>query len=281
MTLPPIDPRELLQESNLHARKRLGQNFLCNQQVLQKIVHIAGVTSTDEVLEIGAGLGSLTRELAVQARGVTAVEIDTRLLPTLRKVMKPFANAIIIQGDILKLDPGSLVGSNGYLVVANIPYYITSAVIRHLLEAPAKPARVVLTVQKEVAERICAIPGEMNLLALGVQVYGNPEIKLSIPAAAFYPTPEVDSAVLRIELLPDPAIPNSRLGEFFVLAKAGFSQKRKTLRNSISGGMKLPTSRTEDLLKQAGIDPQRRAETLSITEWGTLTEIYCRDFKQS
>jgi 16S rRNA (adenine1518-N6/adenine1519-N6)-dimethyltransferase len=269
MTLPPIDPRELLHESNLHARKRLGQNFLCNQQVLQKIVHIAGVTSTDEVLEIGAGLGSLTRELAVQARGVTAVEIDTRLLPTLRKVMKPFSNAVIIQGDILKLDPGSL------------PYYITSAVIRHLLEAPAKPARVVLTVQKEVAERICAFPGEMNLLALGVQVYGNPEIKLSIPAAAFYPTPEVDSAVLRIELLPDPAIPISRLGEFFVLAKAGFSQKRKTLRNSISGGMKLPTSRTEDLLKQAGIDPQRRAETLSITEWGTLTEIYCRDFKQS
>jgi 16S rRNA (adenine1518-N6/adenine1519-N6)-dimethyltransferase len=281
MTLPPIDPRELLHENNLHARKRLGQNFLCDQEILREIVRIAGVTTADEVLEIGAGLGSLTRELAVCAGRVAAVEIDSRLLQILRKVMKPFANAEIIEGDILKLDPSVLVGSQGYQVVANIPYYITSAVIRHLLEARIKPARVVLTVQKEVAERICAEPGEMNLLALGVQVYGKPEIKLSIPAAAFYPAPEVDSAVLRIELFSEPAVPISRLGEFFVLAKAGFSQKRKTLRNSISGGMKLPTSKAESLLKQAGIDPQRRAETLSIPEWAVLTEIYFREISSS
>ena len=279
MILPPIDPRELLRENDLHAKKRLGQNFLCDQDVLREIVRIAGVSDKDEVLEIGAGLGSLTRELAVQARCVAAVEIDTRLLPILRKVMKPFTNVEIIQGDILKLDTGTLVSSQGYLVVANIPYYITSAVIRHLLEAPVKPASLVLTVQKEVAERICAEPGGMNLLALGVQVYGKPEVKFHIPAAAFHPVPEVDSAVLRIELFPDPAVPISRLGEFFVLAKAGFSQKRKTLRNSLSGGMKMPTSLVERLLKEAEIDPQRRAETITIPEWARLTEIYCSNFK--
>jgi 16S rRNA (adenine1518-N6/adenine1519-N6)-dimethyltransferase len=279
MTLPPIDPQELLRENDLHAKKRLGQNFLCDQNVLREIVRIAGVSEKDEVLEIGAGLGSLTRELAVCARCVAAVEIDTRLLHILRKVMKPFKNAAIIEGDILKLDPGELVSSQGYLVVANIPYYITSAVIRRLLEAKMKPARVVLTVQKEVAERICAKPGEMNLLALGVQVYGKPEAKLGIPAMAFYPVPEVDSAVLRIELFSEPAVPHSRMGEFFVLAKAGFSQKRKTLRNSLSGGMKLPASRVEDLLEKAGIDPQRRAETLSIPEWAGLTNIYCNEIK--
>ena len=281
MTLPPIDPRELLRENDLHAKKRLGQNFLCDQNVLREIVRIAGVSEKDEVLEIGAGLGSLTRELAVCARHVAAVEIDTRLLHILRKVMKPFSNAAIIEGDILKLDPGDLVRSQGYLVVANIPYYITSAVIRHLLEAKMKPARVVLTVQKEVAERICAEPGEMNLLALGVQVYGKPEVRLGIPAAAFYPVPEVDSAVLRIELFSEPAVPHSRMGEFFVLAKAGFSQKRKTLRNSLSGGMKLPASRVEGLLEKAGIDPQRRAETLSIPEWARLTNIYCNELKSA
>ncbi len=279
MTLPAIDPRELLRENDLHAKKRLGQNFLCDQNVLREIVRIAGVSEKDEVLEIGAGMGSLTRELAVFASRVAAVEIDTRLLHILRKVMKPFANAAIIEGDILKLDPGELVISQGYLVVANIPYYITSAVIRHLLEAKMKPARVVLTVQKEVAERICAKPGEMNLLALGVQVYGKPEVKLDIPATAFFPVPEVDSAVLSIELFSEPAVPHFRMGEFFVLAKAGFSQKRKTLRNSLSGGMKLPAARVEELLKKAGIDPQRRAETLSIPEWAGLTNLYCDDLK--
>jgi len=281
MSLPPINTRELLDDAGIHAKKRLGQNFLTDQTILREIVRIAGVTSEDEVLEIGAGLGSLTRELAVCAKRVAAVEIDSRLVHILKKVMKPFANAVIIEGDILKLDPESLVSSPGYLVVANIPYYITSAVIRHLLEAREKPARMVLTVQKEVAERICAKPGEMNLLALSVQVYGKPGIEEDIPAAAFYPVPEVDSAVLRIELFLSPAIPSALLGVFFLLAKAGFSQKRKTLRNSLSGGLRLPPSQVEAMLKSAGIDPQRRAETLSIDEWARLTEIYFQDFKGS
>jgi 16S rRNA (adenine1518-N6/adenine1519-N6)-dimethyltransferase len=281
MNLPPIDTRELLDDAGIHVKKRLGQNFLTDQTILREIVRIAGVTPEDEVLEIGAGLGSLTRELAVCAKRVAAVEIDSRLIHILKKVMKPFTNAEIFEGDILKLDPSAMVSSQGYLVVANIPYYITSAVIRHLLEAREKPARMVLTVQKEVAERICAEPGEMNLLALSVQVYGKPGIEQDIPAAAFYPVPEVDSAVLRIELFPSPAIPSALLGVFFLLAKAGFSQKRKTLRNSLSGGLRLPTSQVEAMLKTAEIDPQRRAETLSIEEWARLTGIYYQNFKSS
>jgi 16S rRNA (adenine1518-N6/adenine1519-N6)-dimethyltransferase len=157
-------------------------------------------------------------------------------------------------------------------VVANIPYYITSAVIRHLLESPLKPGRLVLTVQREVAGRITAGPGEMSLLALSVQVYGKPEIVARIPAGAFYPPPKVDSAVVRVDLYPDPLLPDPLLPIFFRLAKAGFSQKRKTLRNALSAGLALPPIEVEALLRSAGVDPMRRAETLSISEWSELAE---------
>jgi 16S rRNA (adenine1518-N6/adenine1519-N6)-dimethyltransferase len=154
--------------------------------------------------------------------------------------------------------------------VANIPYYITSVVIRHLLEADQPPSRVVLTVQKEVAQRICAGAGKMSLLALSVQVYGKPVMGTSIPAEAFYPKPKVDSALLCIELFTQPVIPADRLERFFNLIKAGFSQKRKTLRNALSGGLRIAASESEGLLSAAGINPQRRAETLSLEEWGEL-----------
>jgi 16S rRNA (adenine1518-N6/adenine1519-N6)-dimethyltransferase len=160
----------------------------------------------------------------------------------------------------------------GYVVVANIPYYITSVVLRHLLEAKQPPGRVVLTLQKEVAERICAGAGKMSLLALSVQVYGRPGIGTTIPAAAFYPSPKVDSAVLCIEIYPQPVLPVDRLEPFFALIKAGFSQKRKTLRNALSGGLRIAVFESERLLCAAGIDPQRRAETLSLEEWGNLVK---------
>ena len=166
------------------------------------------------------------------------------------------------------LNPG------GYLVVANIPYYITSAVIRHLLESKHAPRRVVLTIQKEVAQRICAQPGDLSLLALSVQVYGRPHITAHIPADAFYPPPKVDSAVLRVDLYPTPAIPPPLLEAFFHLSKAGFSQKRKTLRNALSGGLGWSTAKAGELLQTAGIDPFRRAESLSLDEWHTLTQAY-------
>jgi 16S rRNA (adenine1518-N6/adenine1519-N6)-dimethyltransferase len=159
-----------------------------------------------------------------------------------------------------------------YLVVANIPYYITSAVLRHLLESGGHPRRLVLTVQREVAERICARPGKMSLLSLSVQVYGAPNIVAYIPAEAFIPAPKVDSAVLRVEILPKPLIPIHLLDIFFTLIKAGFSQKRKTLRNSLSGGLGIEHTGAEKILVAAGIDPMRRAETLSMEEWGRLCD---------
>jgi 16S rRNA (adenine1518-N6/adenine1519-N6)-dimethyltransferase len=188
--------------------------------------------------------------------------------------MSPYKNVRVVQGDILKIDPSTLMEGQGYLVVANIPYYITSAVIRHLLEAGQRPRRVVLTVQKEVAERICALEGKMNLLALSVQVYGNPVIETVIPAAAFYPPPKVDSAVLCVDIYPQPLIPASGLEVFFQLIKAGFSQKRKTLRNALSGGLRISASEAEELLASAGIDPKRRAETVRLEEWGELSRQY-------
>jgi len=270
LSLPPLDIPALLRRYDLHPSKGLGQNYLQDSASLQKIVSAAGVGSADAILEIGPGLGSLTRYLALSAHSVTAVELDRKLFPVLESVLAPYKNVRLVQGDILKLNPAELMGAPGYIVVANIPYYITSAVIRHLLEAELRPSRMVLTVQKEVAERICADPGRMSLLALSVQVYGKPVLVTTILAEAFYPQPKVDSAVMSIELYAQPIIPPDRLDNFFTLIKAGFSQKRKTLRNALSGGLRIPPVESEALLSTAGIDPQRRAETLSLEEWGNL-----------
>jgi 16S rRNA (adenine1518-N6/adenine1519-N6)-dimethyltransferase len=270
--LPPLNIPALLRAHGLHASKGLGQNFLQDDEVLAIIASAAEVTVDDDVLEIGPGLGSLTRHLALSARSVTAVELDASLIPVLDEVLKPFGNVRVVQGDILNFAPAELMPGGDYLVAANIPYYITSAVFRHLLDKPPRPRRIALTIQKEVAERICAAPGEMSLLALSVQVYGKPSIAANIPAGAFYPAPKVDSAVIRVDLYPEPLISAGRLGTFFRLAKAGFSQKRKTLRNSLSAGLAIPASEAADLLSAAGIDPMRRAETLSIEEWERLTE---------
>jgi len=272
LSLPPLNIPALLRRYDLHPSKGLGQNFLQDNHSLQMIVSAAGLGPTDSVLEIGPGLGSLTRYLALSAHSVTAVELDQKLFPALEGVLAPYKNIRLVQGDILKLNPSELMEKPGYIVVANIPYYITSVVIRHLLEAEQPPSRVVLTVQKEVAARICADPGKMSLLALSVQVYGNPVTGTTIPAEAFYPPPKVDSAVLCIEVYPQPVIPADRLDIFFTLIKAGFSQKRKTLRNTLSGGLRIATGESEELLSAAGVDPQRRAESLSLDEWGYLVK---------
>jgi len=274
MSLSHLDIPALLRQHGLRPEKGLGQNFLLDESALQQIVVTAMVTDQDTVLEIGAGLGSLTRHLAMAAGSVIAVELDERMLPPLRQVLAPFTNVHIVRGDILALDPAQLIPSGNYLVVANIPYYITSALLRHLLESPRPPARLVLTIQKEVASRICAMPGDLSLLALSVQVYGQPHITAHIPAGAFYPPPKVDSAVLRVDLYPTPRIPYPLLDSFFRLSKAGFSQKRKTIRNALAGGLGWSTARVGELLQAAQIDPFRRAETLSLDEWLRLTQLY-------
>ena len=271
--LSPLNVPALLRKYALRPDKSLGQNFLVDESALRKIIVVAEVASDEDVLEIGPGLGSLTRHLAMAARSVVAVELDARLLHPLKEVLAACTNVSLVQGDILSLNPAQLITHPEYLVVANIPYYITSALIRHLLEAERQPRRLVLTVQEEVAARICAMPGGMSLLSLSVQVYGQPSVKARIPAGAFYPAPKVDSAVMRIELFPAPCIPSSDLDTFFRLAKAGFSQKRKTLRNSLAGGMGWNTAQAAEKLQCAGIDPHRRAESLSLDEWRRMVEI--------
>ncbi len=268
--IPPLNAAAVLKRYGLRADKSLGQNFLQDSFALEKIVAAAEINPTDIVLEIGPGLGSLTRHLAASAKEVVAVELDQDLIPPLQAVIAPYQKVRVIQGDILELSPQELIAQDEYLVVANIPYYITSAVIRHLLESELKPRRIVLTIQKEVAERICAQPGDMSLLALSVQVYGKPSIAAKISAEAFFPAPKVDSAVLTIDIYPSPQIKPELLNSFFKLIKAGFSQKRKTLRNSLSAGLHMTPNDATALLTQVNIDPQRRAETLSIEEWERL-----------
>jgi 16S rRNA (adenine1518-N6/adenine1519-N6)-dimethyltransferase len=281
VNLATLDIPGLLRLHGLHPEKSLGQNFLVDEYALEQVVKAAEITPQEVVLEIGAGLGSLTRYLATYAHSVVAVELDRKLIPPLVQVVGQYANVQVVEGDILAYDPTQLVSQQDYVVVANIPYYITSALLRHLLEARVPPKRLILTVQREVARRICARQGDMSLLGLSVQVYGHPEIITHIPASAFYPPPKVDSSVLRIDLFASPLIPAPELELFFLLIKAGFSQKRKTLRNALSGGLRMPSAMAEALLIASDIDPMRRAETLDIAEWHHLSTHYIAQLHQA
>lgn len=263
----------LLKKYGLRPKKGLGQNFLSDPAILEKVTRAGGVTSQDTVLEIGPGLGTLTRTLAQTAAHVVAVEIDEHMFGPLGEVLAQNENVRLVQGDILSQSiPELMSAPQPYVVIANIPYYITSAIIRHLLESGHPPQRLALTVQREVAERMCAEPPGMSLLALSVQVYGSPGVVFRIPAGAFYPPPKVDSAVVMLEVYPEPLIAREKLDLFFKLAKAGFSQKRKTLRNALSAGMHWSKEETAARLARAGIDPQRRAETLNLFEWRAVVE---------
>lgn len=274
MTLDPLPVPSMLRDYGLKAQKGLGQNFLVDETYLEKITRAAEISASDEVLEIGAGLGSLTRHLAAAAGIVVAVEIDGRLFPALKKVTQPFANVRLVQGDIMESRISDLVDRDGYKVAANIPYYITSNLIRRLMEASCRPSRVVLTIQKEVAQRICAAPGKLSLLALGVQVFGSPRLAFQIPKGAFFPVPKVDSAALVIDLYPEPLIPYDRLETFFLLVKVGFGQKRKMLHNALAGAPGIDHEQAAWMLEDSGIAPDRRAQTLAIDEWSALAERY-------
>ncbi len=261
----------LLAQYGLEPNKSLGQNFLTDENVLSKIVAAAQLTPEDVVLEVGPGLGHLTRLLARQAGRVVAVELDGRLAPILHERLAGCDNVELVQGDILKLALVSLVSSPDYKVVANLPYYITSAVLQHFLEGEPPPARLVVTVQREVAQRIVARPGDMSLLAVSVQLYGQPRIVARIKAGAFYPRPEVDSAVVRIDRHLAPPVDAPDKAAFFAVVKAGFAQRRKQLRNSLPAGLDSPQAEVVAALEAVSIDPRRRPETLSLQEWAALT----------
>ena len=265
--------RALLRAYDLQPRKHLGQNFLVDPAALDRIVTAADLSAGDVVVEVGAGLGTLTRPLAEAAGQVLAVELDDRLVETLHTQLADLSNVEIIHGDILSI-AGFDLPHLGFKVVANLPYYITSAVIRRFLEEKPRPRLMVLTLQREVAQRIVARPGQMSLLAVSVQLYGQPRLVARISREAFYPQPTVDSAVVRIDVDEQLTVELAEGIEealLFRVAKAGFAQKRKTLRNSLSAGLGLPRDRVEAALHEAGVDSRRRAQTLSLREWAGVT----------
>lgn len=251
-------------------KKSLGQHWLKDRDVLSSIADDALIHPNDTVLEIGPGLGTLTSELLRRAKKVVAVEIDQDLARKLPGQF-PGKNLEVVNQDILTYDLNNL--PPHYVVVANVPYYITSKIIQLLMTAENKPRRIVLLIQKEVAERLAAREGDMSILAISAQVYATVELSDIVPAEYFTPPPKVDSQVVVLNTREKPLVPNEIEKRFFKVVKAGFSAKRKKLRSSVAGGLNVPKQEVEALLKRASISPDARAEMLSIHDWLRLTEL--------
>ncbi len=275
--LNPQHVRETLRNLDVRPTRGMGQNFLIDRDALQTIVSAAHLTQSSVVVEVGPGLGVLTWELVQVAGSVTAIELDTRLANRLARVYAESSNLTLVNQDVLQTDIAALTQHKPYQVVANLPYAITSPVLRHFLESANPPTSMVVLVQREVAQRICAQPGDMSVLAHGIQVRAIPELIAVVPPESFLPAPEVHSAVMRLTLRDKPLIEPEREARVFRILKAGFLHARKQLGNSLSGGLaahgiKIERSDAQAALVAAGIDPARRAETLSFAEWIVVTE---------
>jgi len=261
-------------------RKRLGQHFLTDRRILQRILAAAHLSPDDTVVEAGAGRGILTESLAQAAGRVIAVEIDEALCEQMRLRLAPYPNVAIVCGDILALPPEELLTHAGatppYVVVANLPYYIASAVLRRFLEAQTPPRQLIVMVQAEVAESMSAEPGRMGLLSVATQFYAQARILFFVPPRAFRPPPKVRSAVVRLDVRSQPAVAIDDREAFFRLVRAGFAAPRKQLRNVLVLGLGLEPTAAEALLAEAAIDAQRRAQTLSLEEWARLYEAWRR-----
>ena len=257
------------------AKKSLGQNFLVDSRVRTKIVDAANISPDDTIVEIGPGRGFLTKALAERAGRVVAVELDDGLVPRLRETFAASHNVEIVHGDARTIDIGSLVGAaREYKVVANLPYYAATPIVRRFLESSHKPRTLVVMVQREVGQEMTAPPGKMGILSVATQVYGKPHIVTSVPPKAFRPSPNVTSAVVRIDTYSEPAVAFDNAESFFTLVRAGFSARRKQLHNSLRNGLDVEPDAVLRMLDRAGIPPSRRAQTLSIDEWGRLYHEY-------
>jgi len=259
--------RNLLYAHHMRPNKAFGQNFLVDRSILLRIVEAAEIHPGDQVLELGAGTGVLTRELAKRARRVVAVELERNMLSLLGETTRNFTNVELIERNLLYVDPADIFGSEPYKLVANLPYYITAPTFRHFLESANPPRLIVVMVQYEVAQRIVAEPGDLSLLGVSIQFYGKPKIIAHVPARAFYPAPKVDSAILRIDTKDEIPLTREQRDSFFRLVQAGFSERRKQLHNSLTHGLHRKDMEVRATLLAANIDPSRRAETLSIEDW--------------
>jgi 16S rRNA (adenine1518-N6/adenine1519-N6)-dimethyltransferase len=273
--------RSLLTYYNVAANKQLGQHFLIDKEALLAMVASANITEADYIVEIGPGFGVLTFPLTQKAGRVLAIETDKKILEILKGLGGTVANLEILESSILTLNSKYLydkyqewakikTGKTHYKIVSNLPYYITSSIIKLLLEGENKPELISIMVQKEVAERITAEPGEMSILAISVQIFGAAEIVRIVPAKSFWPAPQVDSAILRITPYQKPKYPIDDLKKFFRVVKAGFGEKRKQLHNSLAGGLHIDDQDAIAHLDACGIDPKQRAQDLSIDQWIAL-----------
>ncbi|MDA1337479.1 MAG: 16S rRNA (adenine(1518)-N(6)/adenine(1519)-N(6))-dimethyltransferase RsmA [bacterium] len=256
--------KELLGAHGVSLKKHLGQNFLLEKKASAKMLVAADLSLKDTVYEIGPGIGTLTKELAKNSGKVIAIEKDPNMVKILKETTKEFSNIEIIQGNALKQSPPE----GKYKVIANLPYYITSPIIRMFLETEHKPECMVLMVQKEVAKRICSKPPHMNLLAASVQFYSDVKTIATVGKGSFWPRPKVDSAI--VQIIPKKKLPTVSSDLFFYVMKTGFVQPRKQLLNNFCKGLSLARSDVESWLKQSGIPPTKRAETLSIEDWVSL-----------
>ena len=263
----PRTAKDILAQHNLKPRYGLGQNFLIDKNVIKKLLAASHIQPEDTVLEIGPGIGTLTQQLATQAKQVIAVEKDPKMVKILKKTLAEFKNVKIIQEDALKLDHQLIL--KNYKLVANLPYYITAPTLRKFLETKNQPESLTVIVQKEVAQRICAKPPKMSILAVAIQVYALPKIVSSIKKTSFWPQPKVDSAILHITPLLHPYPLN--FPRFFTVVKAGFKQPRKQIVNNLSKELHLLRKQAEQWLQKNNIHPTQRAETLTIQDWINLT----------
>lgn len=264
-------------------RKALGQHFLHDEEVLARIVREGGFHAGEQVLEIGGGTGELTERLARVAGHVVSVELDETLCRHLRARMAPYANCGVVCANVLDHDPDTLLEDGGggapYALAGNVPYYITAPIFRHFLTAGNRPARMVLMVQREVAESVAAGPGKMSLLGVSVQFFGAVRVLFRVPKTAFTPPPKVESAVIRVDVYPRPAVEVADEEQFFKVVRAGFRQPRKQLHNALAGALWLPPESAPEILRATGIDPMRRAQSLSLEDWAALARAYA-DFKR-
>ncbi len=265
----------ILKTFDLHANKRLGQNFLIDEQVVAGIVKAADIKPGDTVLEIGPGIGTLTQGLAEAGGNVVAVELDAKLIGVLAKTLEGYDNVRVVHGDILRIDISREIMADRYKVVANLPYYITTPIIMTLLEEKLPIERLVTMVQKEVAERMVARPGgkDYGALSVAVQYYTDPEIMLTVPPGSFIPAPAVESAVIRCMVRSQPPVEVRDEQIFFRVVKAAFAQRRKTLSNAMKSTGLMPDV-VQGILAVAGIDGTRRGETLSLNEFAAVANAW-------
>ncbi len=253
-------------------RKSLGQHWLYDEDSLNAMISAGEVSADDTVVEVGPGLGTLTKKLCEKVSKVIAVELDDLLVAQLPDRVKA-KNLEVVHQSILDYDTSNL--PKGYKVIANIPYYLTSNLIRIMLESPNPPSVMVLLIQKEVAERIVSKPGAMSILSVSVQFYGDAELKELVPAKLFTPPPKVDSQIIQIKLRHKPLFEDVDTEKFFKIVKAGFSEKRKKLRSSLSGGLQITKVEADEILKNAKISPNTRAQELSLADWRKIYKSLC------